>query len=92
MAKGDFGGKVKGLHDKERFFPWFTGHAEARGYFEDRFGDALRLVDVRGVGESRCWRYHLVLDAGLYDRGRGPARSYQPIDVFEDGSVHVARC
>ena len=87
--------------DDESRFPTFDSHEEARAYFEDRFGADFILQDIEDIGGQRCYFHAVVVDWEKYKAGRLQMkrnghiigleyiRSYQPVQIMQDGSVHV---
>ena len=98
--------KIKKITRKaEAVLPRFRSHREARLWFKVKYGDAFEIDDSFIVGEgedaSICYRYNLVLDREVYERGmrqlvQGSMSdagdflgSYQSIEIMLDGHVHV---
>ena len=98
--------KVKKItREAEAALPKFRSHREARLWLKLRYGDALELEEsfIAGEGddETICYRYSLVLDREVYEKGirqlvQGSMSdagdflaSYQTIEIMLDGSVHV---
>lgn len=89
--------------EAEAALPRFRSHREARLWLKLRYGDAFELEESFVVGDDEmiCYRYSLVLDREVYEKGvrqlvQGSMSdagdflaSYQAIEVMLDGSVHV---
>ena len=59
--------------EDEAALPRFRTHREARLWFTIKYGDAFQLEESFAVGEHEgatiCYRYALVLDREVYERG-----------------------
>ncbi len=93
--------------EEEAKLPRFRTHREARLWFTIKYGDAFQIEDSFVVGEGDdatiCYRYALVLNREVYEKGlrqlaqgsMGDAgadeflRSYQSIEIMLDGNVHI---
>lgn len=87
--------------EDESSFPGFASYEEARMYFSERFGSDFILQDIEDVGGQQCFFHAVVVDWEKYKNGqlqfsRGEAvtgldyiSSYQPVQIMQDGSVHV---
>lgn len=76
-------------------------HQSAREYFKKIYGKHFVLVDVDTIDGEKIYLYHLVLDEKKYKEGREKLLkgeiifgtdylfSYQPIEISEDGTVHI---
>ena len=85
----------------EELIPQFNSHEEAKSWFEDRYGKDFILNDIEYVGDERCYFYHLILDWEEYKRGQKELKengymagmsflmSYQPVEIMENGGVHI---
>lgn len=87
--------------EDESHFPGFASYEEAKMYFSERFGSDFILQDIEDVGGQQCFFHAVVVDWENYKIGqlqfsRGEAvtgldyiSSYQPVQIMQDGSVHV---
>ena len=87
--------------DDEANFPNFDSYEDARMYFRERFGSDFIFQDVGDVGGQRCYFHAVVVDWEKYKAGRLQLErnghvlgldfvlSYQPVQIMQDGSVHV---
>ena len=85
----------------ENELPNFGNYEEAKAFFTERYGSDFILQDIDRIGEQLCYFHALVLDWEEYDRGQKQLReqgsltgfeyigSYQPIQIMEDGSLHI---
>lgn len=82
--------------DEAATFPSFQSHEEARAFFIEKYGDAFQLTD----SEDGIFFYHLILDATTYWNAISQLNklgfiqgsfltSYQDIQIFKDGHVHI---
>ena len=59
--------------EDETALPRFRSHREARLWFKLKYGDAFEIDDSFAVGEGSaatvCYRYSLILDREVYERG-----------------------
>lgn len=84
--------------------PLFGNHRQARMFLKNKHGDDFMLVDSEVIGEDdKVYFYHLVLDRNAYEKGIAAGEiadngecditdfleSYQSIEIFEDGRVHM---
>ena len=86
---------------EEAELPAFTDHEQAKAYFREKHGDAFVVQDVEIIDGQNCYFCALIVDRETYYTGRrklmqGHAvmgmefpQSYQPIQIMEDGSVHI---
>ena len=83
-------------------FPEFDSHEKARKYFKDKYGDSFILTSSEMIGDDKVFFYHLILDRQEYLKGRKKLEedgfimdsldfinSHQPVEIFEDGRIHV---
>lgn len=86
----------------ESKLPEFDSHAMAREYFKNRYGDHFVMMSSEMIGEQMVYFYGLILNRKIYEDGvRRLAleggfsdaldfmNSYQPIEIFEDGRIHI---
>ncbi|MNT30297.1 hypothetical protein D3C72_1660850 [compost metagenome] len=96
-------GKHRRLSRKfESELPQFSSHIEASEWFSDLFNKSFVLGSVFSVGEQKCWDYQLIHNRKEWEAGRemlitqGHSSdamdylwSYQNIQIFDDGNVHI---
>lgn len=87
--------------EEEARIPQFDSHEEAREWFKARYGDAFMMTDSEYIGGQKCYFYYLILDPEAFHKGQkemqengysaGLAfmKSYQSIQIMQDGSVHI---
>lgn len=87
---------------EEANIPEFSNYGDARQWFVDKYGDAFVLAGTDDSYDGgTMFTFHLILDRDTYNDGRkkllaGEAvhgmefiLSYQPIEIFEDGHIHI---
>lgn len=94
-------GKNAITREQETKFPSFSDHESARSFFKEKYGAAFQLVNSELIGDRKCYFYHLILAQNNYQElqeqlSKGEAVmgmelifSYQSVEIFEDGAVHV---
>lgn len=87
--------------EDESCFPSFASYEEAKMYFTERFGSDFILQDIEDIDGQRCYFHAVVVDWEKYKAGRLQLQrnghiigleyilSYQPVQIMQDGSVHV---
>ena len=88
--------------EEEAKLPQFGSHEEAKEWFKDRYGADFILTSAEPIGDEMCYFYYLILDWQSYIKGRKELRinrnmgagldfllSHQPIQIMQDGSVHI---
>lgn len=88
----------------ESSFPEFNNHDEAAAFFKEKFGADFVLESSENVGDMICYFYAVVTDHAVYHKGRRlllqgqPVtgdlglqfiQSYQPVQIMENGNVHI---
>lgn len=89
---------------EESTFPEFNSHEEAAAFFKERFGSDFILQDSEPIGSMLCYFYAIVTDHANYNKGRKLLAkgevlsgdiglkflmSYQPVQIMENGEVHI---
>lgn len=86
---------------EENELPTFSSHDEAREYFKSKYGPSFMMNGSEIIGDRKIYFYHLVFDKDCYADGMGRLgkgeavsgiefiNSYQPVEIFEDGEIHV---
>lgn len=89
---------------EESTFPTFTSHEDAAAFFKKRYGADFIFQDSEPIGEQLCYFYAIVINQKDYNDGRQLLSkgkpisgelglkfllSYQPVQIMEDGSVHI---
>ncbi|MCM3389347.1 hypothetical protein LG296_20340 (plasmid) [Ureibacillus chungkukjangi] len=87
--------------EDERFIPDFKSHKEAKVWFLNRFGKRFMKGSVEKVHNQKCYFYILIVNEKAFKYGLKAFQhkgiidstnymtSYQEIQIFEDGSVHI---
>jgi len=86
----------------EAEIPEFNSYAEAQKYFAEKYGEKFILANIEMIDGEEVFFYHLILDEKEYYAGRDKLakdgyihdslsfiNSYQPIEIFHDGRIHV---
>lgn len=94
--------EMKISRQAEAEFPEFDSHENARRYFKNKYGDSFVMANSEMIGDEKIYFYHLILDRQQYFDGFKKLRedgiitdsldfmnSYQPVEIFEDGRIHV---
>lgn len=89
---------------EESNFPAFDSYMDAAAFFEEKYGKNFILQDVETIDGVKCYFHAVVADWDVYRKGQsmfmqGKSMSgdlsmayiscYQPIQIFEDGRVHI---
>ena len=88
--------------EAEHDLPSFDSYETARDYFKERFGEVFIWMDTELVNGQTVHFHALLLNQKAFKEGqeqladRGQIvdaltflNSYQPIELFEDGRVHI---
>lgn len=82
--------------------PRFKSYEEARSYLEEKYGEKFVFEESADTSEGVCFFYRLITDEAAYIKGMAELnatgyiglefiKSYQQIQLMEDGSVHPPR-
>ena len=94
---------MQGISRKEESeLPPFKSHEEAISYFEGKYGEKFVFEESSDDKDSICFFYRLIIDEAAYIKGISNLNStgyiglefknsYQPIQIWEDGSIHIVR-
>lgn len=85
---------------EEAELPTFKTYEEARDYFEEKYGEKFVFEESSDTGDGICFFYRLITDEEAYIKGASDLNSngyvgmefmnsYQPIQIMEDGSIHI---
>ena len=85
---------------EEAELPTFKSHEEASHYFEEKYGEKFVFEESSDIGDGICFFYRLITDEEAYIKGASELNangyvgmefmnSYQPIQIMEDGSIHI---
>ena len=86
---------------EEAELPTFTDYKAAFDYFMDKYPNSFELESVEEIGGKKCYFCALIVDRETYFIGRRKLmqlnavtgmefpQSYQPIQIMQDGSVHI---
>lgn len=92
---------LKAISREEAALPSFNSHVEARNWFKEKYGKDFMMVGSELISEEIIYFYHLVLNRDVYDRemeklrrgepsiGDDLMNSYQIVEVFENGAIHI---
>lgn len=81
--------------------PVFLSHEEARNYFQTKYGKRFVLVSTHMIDEMNVYFYALALNLSAFEDGQEKIQqgefslgleyleSYQSIEIFENGQVHI---
>lgn len=99
-------GRLKQRYLPERFeqdLPVFGSHSEAADWFRSLFNGAFIFVEVmEAAGAEQYYQYDIIHDREIWERrqrnlrekgsasGPGMLLCAQRVDIYEDGSVHLA--
>ncbi|MDN7240973.1 hypothetical protein QWY14_04185 [Planococcus sp. N028] len=86
---------------EEAELPTFKNHEEAINYFEEKYGEKFVFEESAETDNGICFFYRLIIDEEAYIKGVTELNatgyvgmkfknSYQPIQIMEDGSIHIA--
>ena len=87
--------------EEEELLPDFTSWSEATNYFRNRFPDSFLYISNTETSSGKIWTYHLILDCPAYMKGMRRLQeggfsaglellnSYQPVEIHDDGRVHI---
>lgn len=86
----------------ESEIPEFSSHEAAREYFKNRYGNHFVMNSSEMIGDEKVYFYNLILDRKTYEDGYKQLvkdgfmadaldfmNSYQPVEIFEDGRIHI---
>ena len=85
---------------EEATLPIFRSHEEASLYFEEEYGEKFVFEESSDTGDGIYFFYRLITDEEAYIQGVSDLNSngfvgleflnsYQPIQIMEDGSIHI---
>ncbi|MEB8652074.1 hypothetical protein P4G96_25220 [Bacillus cereus] len=87
--------------DEEKI-PSFSSHDEARTWFVNKYGRTFQLVSSELIDNQKGYFYYLILDKEKFTKGQEILLkhgmlvnsmeylgSYQSIEIFEDGRIHI---
>ncbi|MDQ0429468.1 hypothetical protein QOZ98_002296 [Planomicrobium stackebrandtii] len=92
----------KGISKYEQAeLPVFQSHEEAIDYFEEKYGEKFVFEESLDTSDGTCFFYRLIVDEEAYIKGVSDLnstgyvgvefmKSYQPIRIMENGSIHIA--
>ncbi|TWT09226.1 hypothetical protein [Planomicrobium sp. CPCC 101079] len=86
--------------EEQAELPLFKRHEEARDFFEEKYGEKFVFEESFDTGDGICFFYRLITNEEAYIKGAADLnsngsvgmefmKSYQPIRIMEDGSVHI---
>lgn len=89
---------------EEQSFPEFRSHKEAASFFKEKFGPDFVFESSDLIDGTICYFYSVVVDHSVYykcnqlladgksvsgELGMKFISSYQPIQIMENGNVHI---
>lgn len=92
---------MKISRNEEANFPNFSSHDEARDFFKNAYGERFVMTGSEMIADMKVYFYYLILDPEIFADGQKKLQqghsvsgleylnSHQPIEIFEDGRVHV---
>lgn len=87
--------------EDEANLPDFSSHDEAREYFKEKHGSDFVMTDSEIINGQKIYFYALILNRDDYEKGMqrlattgytdglSLMNSYQKIEIWEDGSIHM---
>ena len=87
--------------EQEDVMPLFLNHKSAREWFKSHYGNRFVMKESSYIDGEKVYFYHLVMNRDAYLKGINKMSegeliggldfidSYQPIEITEDGMVHV---
>lgn len=85
----------------EAEFPDFSTHEEAREYLENKHAERFVRISSNIMDDTKVYFYALVLNPSVFEDGQKKVQqgeyvfgeeyleSYQSIEIFEDGRIHI---
>jgi len=85
----------------EAELPNFSSHDEARKHFKNKYGQRFVMMSSEIIDDQKVYFYSLLLNPETFHDGQkklsqgepveGLAliNSYQPVEIFEDGRIHI---
>ena len=85
----------------EAELPDFSSHEEARNYFKNTYGEQFVMVSSHVIDGTKVYFYALSLNPSVFKDGQKKIQqgefvlgleyleSYQSIEIFEDGRIHI---
>lgn len=85
---------------EESELPVFKSYKDAIHYFEEKYEGKFVFEESFDIGDGICFFYRLITNEDAYIRGVSELNatgyvgmefmnSYQPIQIMEDGSIHI---
>lgn len=86
----------------ESNLPAFNSKSEAEAYFKGIYSDNMKLVGIEEIDNQNCYFFDVIYDHDLYNKfmenltkhpggtvSEEELFSYQRVEIFEDGNVHI---
>ena len=86
----------------ESEIPEFSSHELAREYFKSMYGNHFVMMSSEVIGDEKVYFYSLIFDRKVFEDGQKQMlkdgfmadaldfmNSYQPVEIFEDGRIHI---
>lgn len=93
---------MKMTREFERNLPAFKSQAKAEAYFKEIYSDSMKLVGIEEIDSQDCYFYDVIYNHDLYNKfmenvaknsgyqvSTEEMFSYQRVEIFEDGNVHI---
>lgn len=92
---------MKISRNEEANLPDFSSHEMARKYFKNKYGDRFVMTNSEILDGMKIYFYSLILDNEIFEDGQKKIgkgdpvhgldfmNSYQPIEIWEDGRIHI---
>lgn len=92
---------MKISREDEANLPKFSSHDEARTFFKEKYGERFMLTGSEMIDDRKVYFYSLILDEKIFKDGQEKLQkgepvtgfdfinSYQPVEIFEDGNIHI---
>lgn len=87
--------------EQEAKLPSFKNHGQARMYFKNKYGCDFMMMDSEVIDEMKIYFYIIILNRVEYEKGVKQLttvgysegfdflNSYQSIEIYEDGNIHM---
>ncbi|MDN3015856.1 hypothetical protein PH210_06495 [Paenibacillus sp. BSR1-1] len=89
--------------EEEAELPFFNSHDEAFIWFKNKYDNNFIFTGSEMIDELKCHFYYLIINREIYEAGQNELvtkgiitdaikymGSYQEVQIFDDGSIHVA--
>lgn len=85
----------------EAELPNFSSHEQARNYFKSTYGEHFVMMSSEIINDKKVYFYGLLLNPETFYDGQKKVsqgepviglammNSYEPVEIFEDGRIHI---